>query len=441
MTEQQHQNHNHNHKPFGNDQDYVLVLNAGRNGAFVNIKTGEKIAKGSWEDAFPEVPRATIGADRKVSREAYRPDLRIEASINDGIFYDDNGIALLNTYRKPMSNWIYNAWDEPKFQAIKRHLELLFDDTTERQLVWDFMAHQVQNPGSKIRWALVILGPEGSGKTLLVDMLKRALGQSNCKTINNNALDSNFNEWAVGGCLGVVEELYEAGKNRHKVINSLKEVITNATVSTNVRNVGNGEELNFLNLVCLTNHADALPVSDEDRRFCIIQTRHKTKAEVAAGVPEGHFAEFAEAAKDVDLVRSALLQYKVSQSFPKDGPAPQTHAKQEMTNNSLGKVAGALKDMITEEEHDGIWPELFSGKSAMQKLTETLRRNIDGRELKKAATALGFVSVGVCNKDVGFEQSRKHRWYAHKDIGLPEATNLNTKVQWADLEPYAKHPD
>lgn len=440
MTEQQHQNHNHNHKPFGNDQDYVLVLNAGRNGAFVNSKTGEKIAKGSWEDAFPEVPRATIGADRKASREAYRPDLWRERS-NDGIFYDDNGIALLNTYRKPMSNWIPNAWDEPKFQVIKRHLELLFDDTSERQLVWDFMAHQVQHPGSKVRWALVILGPEGSGKTLLVDMLKAALGQSNCKTINNNALDSNFNEWAVGGCLGVVEELYEAGKNRHKVINSLKEVITNATVSTNVRNIGNGEELNFLNLVCLTNHADALPVSDEDRRFCVIQTRHKTKAEVAAGVPEGHFADFAEAAKDVDLVRSALLQYKVSQSFPKDGPAPQTHAKQEMTFNSLGKVAGALRDMLTEEEHDGMWPELFSGSTAMQKLTEKLRRNIDGRELKKAAAALGFVSVGRCQKDVGFEQGRKHRWYAHKDLGLPEATNSNTNVPWAELEPYAGHPD
>ena len=99
-------------------------------------------------------------------------------------------------------------------------------------------------------------------------------------------------EWAIGGCLGVVEELYEAGKNRDKVINSLNEVITNATVSTSVRNSGNGEELNFLNLVALTNHADALPVSDEDRRFCIIQTRHRTKAEVATGVPEGHFSEF-----------------------------------------------------------------------------------------------------------------------------------------------------
>lgn len=92
-------------------------------------------------------------------------------------------------------------------------------------------------------------------------------------------------------------------------------------------------------------------------------------------------------------MRSALLQYTVSQSFPKDGPASETEAKQEMT--------------------------------------ETLRRNIDGRELKKAATALGFVSVGVCNKVVGFEQSKKHRWYAHKTAGLPEAMSLNKKVQWA----------
>ena len=86
-------------------------------------------------------------------------------------------------------------------------------------------------------------------------------------------------------------------------------------------------------------------------------------------------------------------------------------------------------------------PGLFSGRTAMQKLTATPRRNIGGSELKKAATALGFVSLGLCDKNVGFEQSRKHRWYAHKDIGLAETTNLNTKVQWAELEPYARHPD
>ena len=77
----------------------------------------------------------------------------------------------------------------------------------------------------------------------------------------------------------------------------------------------------------------------------------------------------------------------------------------------------------------------------MKKLIETLRRNTGGSELEKATPTLGIISIGVCNKDVGFEQSKKHRWYAHKDIGLPEAINLNKKVQWAELEPYAKHPD
>ncbi len=66
-------------------------------------------------------------------------------------------------------------------------------------------AHKVQNPAIKTPLALVLIGPQGGGKSLWAESLRLAFGQYGVK-IPSSALLSPFNGWIERSLLAVIDE-------------------------------------------------------------------------------------------------------------------------------------------------------------------------------------------------------------------------------------------
>lgn len=66
----------------------------------------------------------------------------------------------------------YNLWNNPGIKPCKgnvdvllEHIEYLFPDKEQRDVFLDFLAHNIQFPGTRILWMLIVYGEEeGTGK-------------------------------------------------------------------------------------------------------------------------------------------------------------------------------------------------------------------------------------------------------------------------------------
>jgi hypothetical protein len=112
--------------------------------------------------------------------------------------------------------------------TFMRHLRLVCNGREEIVAhIVDFMAFCVQNPGIKIRHAILFKGIEGDGKSLLGNLMTQVMGHANVKQISPKVLGTDFSDWAHGACMGVLEEIHLTGITATTSMNAIKAPITN----------------------------------------------------------------------------------------------------------------------------------------------------------------------------------------------------------------------
>jgi hypothetical protein len=236
----------------------------------------------------------------------------------------------------------YNLWRSSGVEARKgdvswfeEHLALMFPDETERNFVLDYLALLVQRPAEKIKFALLIQGAQGTGKGAIGTLMRRIIGDRNVVLPRNDEVTRNFTGWQEGKQLAIIDELMTLG--RLEVSNRLKTVITEPLLRIEEKYMTAYTIPNYLNLLCFTNHRDALPIEAGDRRWLVIFSPAKPQAQEYYD----RLFEKIESAVGAAAVKYYLAQRQIALS--PNGRAPETLAKAEMRGYSLGEIADWLR--------------------------------------------------------------------------------------------------
>ena len=248
------------------------VIYGGRGFAFTEDGKGTKSA---WE-AFTQSQRNNAPVARDTCFKPHMPPGRIT---NDG---------LLNTYQPIETE--QTAGDASKFT---RHLEKLFPHPEDRAIITSYLARIVRSPGVKAQWWPVVQGCQGNGKSLLNSVMQFAIGEKYSHQARASALAKTgmqFNAWVMGKLYLGVEEIQVSDK-RH-FLEDFKDIVTNTTAAIEAKGQDQRTGDNYLNGLMLTNHRDAVPITDEDRRYAIFYTPQQHKRDLARdGMDGGYFPD------------------------------------------------------------------------------------------------------------------------------------------------------
>jgi hypothetical protein len=328
--------------PTGSFDDWVFLT---RRGVFRNVFTGEECSPAAFNLAYSrDVPPVEV-KDRIIQVQASKYLMNyIEGRIAHDVLYfpslaDPNpifeyeGVAYVNSYMlnrvpKPDPNWKTRT----EWKVCEAHLKNILPNDWKTLLNW--MAHNVQKPGAKVLWAPIVKGIQGDGKSTLARIMGAAMGQHNVRMIATEEMQSDFNGWAEGACVGVLEEIRIKGHNRHDAMNKLKPLVTNEKISV-VRKGQDGRNIpNATNYMALTNHEDALVLDADDRRWGVFFTRFKTRQEMIDATGPDYWDKLNNAINGAPgVVRGWLMDVDLSTFDARDAPAL-TDAKKQMIEHS-----------------------------------------------------------------------------------------------------------
>lgn len=142
-------------------------------------------------------------------------------------------------------------------------------DVYEWLLSW--MAYPLQNPGAKMGSAVIMHGPQGTGKSTVFDVLCKIYGEYGL-VVDQDAIEDKFNsDWGDSKLLIKAEEIVSRAEMWH-VKNKLKNLVTGDTIRINPKGLVAYNQKNHLNIVYLSNENQPLPLENDDRRHLVIYT-------------------------------------------------------------------------------------------------------------------------------------------------------------------------
>lgn len=313
-------------------------------------------------------------------------------------------------------------------RRIADHAEWLLGDKEWARLLIHWCAHQVQYPGTKILWCPLIQSIQGTGKSFFGELLRGVLGTANVGVVNSAQVTSNFNSWAFGVCVNVLEEVRIRGKNRHEVLNSLKPLITDNWIQINEKNVPQFKVINTVNYICFTNYRDAVPMTIDDRRWWIIfspvQSVHETNDRFGMS-PESYFKDlFTGLHTHINEVRRYLLNLDIPESFYELTTAPKTTFKDAMIVAEHHQTEGLLETSQILQNSKGAWDGVVLSSSLLFTAVELEFPELMMNSKQKSfiLKALGYapantrVTVNKAKYQVWYDPSRIHAGAATKRL-------------------------
>jgi hypothetical protein len=371
--------------------------------------------------AMPHTYALNVARIPRVDRLEYAPHR------SGSPFFARGDLKVLNSYLPTYPEPESEGADEAG-QRLENHVLALFDREYATPLL-DWMCYCVQNPGVKIRWAPLLQGAQGCGKTLLANVLETVLGNGNVRITDAHILFTSFTGWAEGAQIVVFEEVRVVGSSRYEVLNKLKPVVTNDTVTVHLKGVDAYQCPNVSNYLLLTNHQDALPIGENDRRYYVLFAKQQTRKEVIAQFKPDYFNSFFTLLKNnPGAFRYYLLNRKISSDFSPDGAAPSTPYLGGMYSESASPTSMAIRDAY----QSGEFRALMSEDCISLQTAKALAIESGGRDSGQAC--------GGVLRDLGFEHldgatigGVYHRFYFRRGSSLALGTKEDRRKEIVKL--------
>ena len=193
---------------------------------------------------------------------------------------------------------LWGGWPTvPRSGCCEKLLDLLMylcDGEGDRKVeLWTWilkwLAYPIQNPGAKMQTALLMHGPEGTGKNTFFAVVREIYGKYGCQ-FSQTELESQFNGWASGKLFGIGNEVVSRAELYH-MQGRLKNMITEPEWMINEKQLPSRQEANHCNFVFFSNRVDIAKLDPEDRRYCVVWTPpsldvsfyNEVRAEIDAG--------------------------------------------------------------------------------------------------------------------------------------------------------------
>ena len=125
---------------------------------------------------------------------------------------------------------------------------------------------------------------------------------------------------AHGSVVNIVEEIRIKGDDKWRIMDRLKPFITNSMIQ--IEEKGRPSHCSKLHkLSTFTNYKDALPITNDDRRFCVMYGRIQNEQELfdyfgGRDAASDYFETlFSESEKTCWRIKNVLLNHKISEDF------------------------------------------------------------------------------------------------------------------------------
>jgi len=238
----------------------------------------------------------------------------------------------------------------PREGDVQPFLDLvnhIFDhDETAVKHVLQFFAYNIQNPGARVRHALVIQGEQGIGKDSLVQAIELVIGEHNTKgDVTLKQVESDFNEWLFGKQFIVFQEMMAAG--RRNIYNGLKTYITDEYHSINNKHLRLQTIPNRSFYVFLTNYKHALSIDPHDRRMWVWWSKATKLTPEFTDI----YYRWLRSPQAADALAYFFEHYDTMDFDPNNAP-PMTEAKTAMIHQSASEIEQFLRSAIDQQ----IWP-------------------------------------------------------------------------------------
>jgi hypothetical protein len=192
--------------------------------------------------------------------------------------------------RPPGSYNLWRGWGvEPQqgnWSIIHDHiLDVVANGNHDRaNYIIDWCAHMVQRSWEKPGVALVLKGRKGTGKTLLTSILARVVGPKNALiTDNGKRLFADFNSHLADKVLIGAEEAFFAGQR--ELNDRLKYLLTGADIEIEHKFGRRISMKSMHRMIMTSNHADAVEMTDDERRFFVCDVSDKRVGDAAYFAP------------------------------------------------------------------------------------------------------------------------------------------------------------
>jgi putative DNA primase/helicase len=147
--------------------------------------------------------------------------------------------------------------------------EVVARELYEWVLKW--LAYPLQHPGAKMQTAIIMHGPQGTGKGRFFETYAKIFGEYGL-VLNQEALEDKFNaDWQERKLFILADEIVAKAEMYH-IKNRLKNFVTGEWVRVNPKNVAAHRERNHMQIVFLSNEKQPLVLENDDRRYCVIWT-------------------------------------------------------------------------------------------------------------------------------------------------------------------------
>jgi hypothetical protein len=321
---------------------------------------------------------------------------------------------------------IFNIWrpsglkPEPgDVSWFLEHMMYLIPEEREREAVLDYLAHLVQRPQVKIHFALLIRGEQGTGKSAIGELMLRIIGKGNVRKPSNDEVIGRWTSWQEGAQLAILEELMTVG--RLDVVNRLKPLITEPSLRIEEKYQCTYSIDNYLNLLCFTNHKDAVKIERGDRRWFIVFSPAKPLgrdyyANLFRGISGEGAAHVAHWLMTRDLTR-----------FDAKGHAPATSAKEQMRELTMGEAEAILMELYVDRAPPFEF-DLLSLSDLEQALPDRVQR---------ATKNLGAVSRKFLEDVVGAVQHKRNT-NTGVNVGAMRLWSIRNHDEWAAAGPTAR---
>lgn len=360
---------------------------------FFNVNTKQWVSMQGFNAMFN---RQTPGDDPNAARTALTewnlPTVQRTAYVPWlGQLFDMNDVPCANTYRPESVPVVVPHEGSEAVRLVQQHVSTLLGESAHSFTQW--MAHNVQYPGKKIRWAYIIKGIPGDGKSLLGTVMAQVMGQENTTIISPRVLGTDFNGWAEGHCVGICEEMREVGHSRHDNMNAMKPNITNDTIPIHRKGKDEYNIINTTNYLIFTNYADALPLDEGDRRIAVVFSPFDTKEQLAEALGPAYFEKLHDAIEGgAGELRSWLLSVSLV-GFDPNGSAPMTADKASMIAMAKSDEEQLAEEVISEGAV-GVGREVISSAH----LTAAMQAKGDGMFLKTTTVNRLLVRLGYTQR-------------------------------------------
>lgn len=387
---------------------------------FVLDPLGQKTTDSAW-DAFT---KSRVNVPLIVDDLCFRPELA------SGVVVRDGHKALVNSYV---------AYEAPTAEGDADRLLWLLSTILpierDKDILLHYMAAVVQYPGRKFQWWPVLIGAEGNGKSLLIEMIRFAVGPHYSHSPNPAKLAKEgikFNAWLQRKLFLAIEEFYCG--NRRDFLDEIKTLVTNETNPLEKKGVDETTTDNRANGFMASNHKDAVPITVDNRRWAIFYTAQQTAEDVqTAGLNNDYWADTWDwfKGRGVYAHLGAMHGARVLAGFLRRFPlreeldptrglaarAPRTSSTEEAVKASLGSIEQEVLDAIEEGQQGfaGGWVSSYY----LDLLLERQKSKIPRGKRRKLMYDLGYIwhpalSDGRVNDTVEPDH-RKPKLYVRRD--------------------------